>query len=76
MKPTALAARVALLLFLGWLYGGDLVRWGQAQRAEVTALNELPRLWLGLLGCGVTLGGAVVLVLARGKPASWQPLRL
>ena len=47
MKPAGVIARVFLLLFLAWLYGGDVVRWGQAQTAEVTALAELPRLWLG-----------------------------
>jgi len=76
MKPAAVATRAALLLFLGWLYGGDVVRWGQAQAAEVTALPELPRLWLGLLGCAVAIGGAVLLVLSRKQPASWKPLRL
>ena len=70
-KPTlaGLAARVWVLLFLGWLYGGDLLRWIQAQSAEVAALSELPRLWLCLLGCAVTIGAAIVLVMARGKPA-------
>lgn len=76
MKPAAVAARAALLLFFGWLYGGDVVRWGQAQGAEVTALSELPRLWLGLLGCAVAIAGAAVLVLSRQRPPSWQPLRL
>jgi hypothetical protein len=78
-RQRALLATVAkglLLVFLGWLYGGDVVRWGQAQVSEVTALSELPRLWLGLLGSAVTIGGAAVLVLARQKPASWQPARL
>ena len=68
--------RGLLLLFFGWLYGGDVARWIEAQSAEVTALNELPRLWLGLLGCVVALGGAVVMVMARQKPPAWQPLRL
>ncbi len=76
MKPAGVIARVFLLLFLAWLYGGDVLRWGQAQTAEVTALAELPRLWLGLLGSAVALGGAVVLVMARRKPSSWKPLRL
>lgn len=76
MKPAAVAVRAGLLLFVGWLYGGDVLRWGQAQGAEVTALNELPRLWLGLLGCAVALGGAVVLGLSRKQAAGWKPLRL
>jgi hypothetical protein len=65
-----------VLLFLGWLYGGDLLRWIEAQGAEVSALSELPRLWLSLLGCAVTIGGVVIVVLARTKPANWAPLRL
>ncbi|MDP1827219.1 MAG: hypothetical protein Q8L48_28355 [Archangium sp.] len=69
-------ARSVLLLFLGWLYGGDLIRWVQAQTAEVTAMSELPRLWLSLLGCAVTIGGVVVLVMARKQPPSWRPVRL
>lgn len=76
MKPAGAVMRGGLLLFLGWLYGGDVVRWGQAQAAEVAALADLPRLWLGLLGTGVALGGAVVLVMARGRPPAWRPLRL
>lgn len=75
MKPAGVIARVGLLLFLAWLYGGDVVRWGQAQTAEVTALAELPRLWLGLLGCAVAMGGAVVLVMARMQAPAWQPVR-
>ena len=76
MKPLSLLARVLPLLFIGWLYGGDVLRWGQAQSAEVAALSELPRLWLGLIGCAVALGGAVVLVLSRSRPPSWPSLRL
>lgn len=81
MKPLRVGqvvARGGLLLFLAWLYGGDLLRWVQAQSAEVAALTELPRLWLSLLGLGGALGGGVVLALAlaRKKPAHWQPLRL
>ena len=76
MRPAALAARALLLLFMGWLYGGDVLRWGQAQGAEVTALNELPRLWLGLLGCAVAVGGAVILVLSRRRLPTWPALRL
>ncbi len=76
MKPAAIAARAVLLLFIGWLYGGDVMRWGQAQAADVTALAELPRLWLGLLGCVVALGGAAVLVLSRSRPPSWPAMRL
>lgn len=76
MKAAGVVARALLLLFLAWLYGGDVVRWGQAQTAEVTALAELPRLWLGLLGCAVAIGGAVVLVMARLQPSSWKPLRM
>ncbi|MDP2273057.1 MAG: hypothetical protein Q8N23_31990 [Archangium sp.] len=75
MKPAGVIARGVLLLFLAWLYGGDVVRWGQAQTAEVTALAELPRLWLGLLGCAVAIGGAVVLVRGRKQGPSWRPLR-
>lgn len=76
MRLSGVIARSLLLLFFGWLYGGDLLRWGQAQSAEVTAMSALPRLWLSLLGCGVTIGGAVVLVRARQQPASWRPVRL
>lgn len=76
MKRGALIARVLLLLFMGWLYGGDVLRWVQAQSAEVTALVELPRLWLGLLGSTVVLGGVVVLVQARKQPPTWRGLRL
>lgn len=81
MKPLTLgqvAARGVLLLFLSWLYGGDLMRWVQAQSAEVAALNELPHLWLALLGVAGALGGAVVLgmALAQKRPARWPPLRL
>lgn len=81
MKPLRvgqLAARSGLLLFLAWLYGGDLLRWGRAQGAEVAALSELPRLWLSLLGVAVVLGGAgALMVAARQKhPASWRPLRM
>ncbi len=76
MKPAGVVLRVVLLLFLAWLYGGDVVRWGQAQTAEVTALAELPRLWLGLLGCAVAIGGAVVVVRARRRGPSWRPLRM
>lgn len=76
MKPAGVVGRIVLLVFLGWLYGGDLLRWIQAQVAEVAALSELPRLWLSLLGCAVTIGGAIVLVMAREKPPLWAPLRL
>lgn len=76
MKALSIALRVLLLAFLGWLYGGDVVRWLQAQGAEVTALSDLPRLWLGLLGTAVTVAGAVVLVQGRAQPASWKPKRL
>ena len=75
-KILGIVARASLLAFLGWLYGGDVWRWVQAQSAEVTALAELPRLWLGLLGCAVTLGGAAVLVMSGQKPAHWKPSRL
>jgi hypothetical protein len=72
----SLILRALLLLFMGWLYGGDVIRWVQAQSAEVTALAELPRLWLGLLGTAVTIGGVVVLVQSRTRPPTWKGLRL
>jgi hypothetical protein len=75
-KVAGVATRSVLLLFLGWLYGGDLIRWIRAQFAEVTALSELPRLWLSVGGCAVTIGGVIVVVMALKKPASWQPVRL
>lgn len=75
-KHASLIGRSLLLLFMGWLYAGDVVRWIQAQSAEVTALAELPRLWLGLLGTAVTIGGVVVLVQARTRPPTWKGLRL
>ena len=81
MKPLSvgpIAGRAVLLAFFGWLYGGDLARWAQAQSAEVAALAELPKLWLSLLGVLITAGGAVGLVMAVAtrKPADWPPLRL
>lgn len=76
MKRAPLIVRALLLLFMGWLYGGDVIRWVEAQRAEVSALDELPRLWLGLLGSAVTLGGVWVLVQARKQPPTWRGSRL
>lgn len=78
LRVGPIGVRSALLVFLGWLYGGDLARWAQARSAEVAALAELPKLWLCLLGVGVTLAGAGVLAMAvvTKKPSSWPPLRL
>ena len=78
LRVGPIVARAALLGFLGWLYGGDLARWVQAQTAEVAALSELPKWWLSLGGVAVTAGGAVVLAMAvaRKKPSGWPPLRL
>ena len=78
LRAGSIVVRLVLLGFLGWLYGGDLARWVQAQSAEVAALSELPKLWLSAGGVAVTVCGAVVLAMAVAtkKPSGWRPLRL
>jgi hypothetical protein len=75
-KAGQLALRAAMLLFLGWLYGGDLLLWLGARSAEVAAMSELPRVELAGLGVLVVLFGFGVLSVLQQKPASWRPQRL
>ncbi len=67
------AAQLLFAGFLGWLYGGDLLRFARAQGAPVTVMNELPSLPLSLVGVAVALTFGSTLVLKGRRGPGWGP---
>jgi hypothetical protein len=68
------ALRLGLVAFLGWLYGGDLVRALGLGSAEVAALVEPPNTLLAVLGLGLALVGATATALElAGRPLARRP---
>jgi hypothetical protein len=78
VKARAIVGHALFVAFLGWLYGGDLVRFVQAQRSPVSALPVVPSIGLALLGLVATIALAVTVVLSvvQQRPASWRGRRL
>lgn len=76
-RKLLLGARLLLMAFMSWLYGGDLLRWWRAQSSEVAALGELPSLWLSLLGTVLALCGWMLLIASvfLEKASPRRPLR-
>lgn len=57
-----------LVLFVGWLYGGDLLRYASVQSAPAALVNELPPLALSVVGVLLGLWLVAALVLSLRKP--------
>lgn len=81
MKPIRVGSvvlRVAMLLFVAWLYGGDLAQWLEARSADVAVMSDLPHPELAVLGVLVAISGFGVLAVAlmQKRPAAWRPQRL
>lgn len=74
MKTHLRTAAVALFaVFLLWLYGGDVVRWGRLQAAPVAVMNDAPLLPLGLFGTVVACALLAALSTRLTKKALLPP---
>jgi hypothetical protein len=78
MRLRSILGTLALLLALGWLYGGDALILLRLQRAPWAALPEAPAPWLTALGLGVAVCGAAAQLLGRltRRPPAWRPFLL
>jgi len=78
MRLRSILGTFALLLALGWLYGGDAWVLFRLQRAPWAAVPEAPELWLTVLGLAVAVFGAAAQLFGRltHQPAAWRPFLL
>jgi hypothetical protein len=65
----ARVGQAVLVLFLGWLYGGDLLRAAQLARAPFAAMTQAPSVPLAVVGAAVALLGVAAFFRARARAA-------